>query len=169
MSPEAFENMVPALRPLMVKVGRDFFGNKMDADDVAQEGLLRLWRYCERLSAEQNMEALAIKVAKNVCVEIYRRGNAPTVTLDVETGSHEAQASYDADAGIAAVERLQEIDEAMARLGPRERELLMKKHMEGYTADEIAQATGISKPSVKSMISMARKKLMKELQNILQT
>jgi RNA polymerase sigma factor (sigma-70 family) len=79
------------------------------------------------------------------------------------------QASYDADAGIAAVERLQEIDEAMARLGPRERELLMKKHMEGYTADEIAQATGISKPSVKSMISMARKKLMKELQNILQT
>ena len=169
MSPEAFENMVPALRPLMVKVGRDFFGNKMDADDVAQEGLLRLWRYCERLSAERNMEALAIKVAKNVCVEIYRRGNAPTVTLDVETGSHEAQASYDADAGIAAVERLQEIDEAMATLGPRERELLMKKHMEGYTADEIAQATGISKPSVKSMISMARKKLMKELQKILQT
>ena len=45
MSPKEFENMVPALRPLMVKVGRDFFGNSTDAEDVAQEGLIRLWKY----------------------------------------------------------------------------------------------------------------------------
>ena len=36
MSPKEFENIVPVLRPLMVKVGRDFFGNDADADDVAQ-------------------------------------------------------------------------------------------------------------------------------------
>lgn len=167
MSPKEFENIVPALRPLMVKVGRDFFGNESDADDVAQEGLIRLWRYCERLNAERNMEALAVKVAKNICVEIYRRRNTMTVTLQSGMEGDETYAGADAD--IEAGETQQKIDEAMERLSPRERELLRKRHIEGHTADEIATETGIPKPSVKSMISMARKKLIKELQNILQT
>ena len=167
MSPKEFENIVPALRPLMVKVGRDFFGNRTDADDVAQEGLIRLWRYCERLNAERNMEALAIKVAKNVCVEIYRRRNNLTVTLESNIESNETYAS--ADASIEAGETQQKIDEAMERLSPRERELLRKRHIEGHTAEDIAQETGIPKPSVKSMISMAKKKLINELQKILQT
>ena len=167
MSPKEFENIVPALRPLMVKVGRDFFGNRTDADDVAQEGLIRLWRYCERLSVERNMEALAIKVAKNVCVEIYRKRNSMTVTLESNIESNETYAS--ADASIEAGETQQKIDEAMERLSPRERELLRKRHIEGHTAEEIAQETGIPKPSVKSIISMAKKKLINELQKILQT
>ena len=167
MSPKEFENIVPALRPLMVKVGRDFFGNDADADDVAQEGLIRLWRYCERLSAERNMEALAVKVAKNICVEIYRKRTTKTISLTDRLESNEA--SDDADANIVAGETQQKIDEAMERLSPRERELLRKRHLEGHTADEIATETGIPKPSVKSMISMARKKMIKELQKILQT
>ena len=164
MSPKEFENIVPALRPLMVKVGRDFFGNRTDADDVAQEGLIRLWRYCERLSAERNMEALAVKVAKNICVEIYRKRNNKTVTLN-----ERLKDDTTADAHLNAEETQQKIDEAMERLSPRERELLRKRHLEGHTAEEIAQETGIPKPSVKSMISMAKKKLINELQKILQT
>ena len=167
MSPKEFENIVPALRPLMVKVGRDFFGNESDADDVAQEGLIRLWRYCERLNAERNMEAMAVKVAKNICVEIYRRRNTMTVTLQSGMEGDETYAGADAD--IEAGETQQKIDEAMERLSPRERELLRKRHIEGHTAEEIATETGIPKSSVKSMISMARKKLIKELQNKLQT
>ncbi len=151
----------------MVKVGRDFFGNDADADDVAQEGLIRLWRYCERLNAERNMEALAVKVAKNICVEIYRKRTTKTISLTDRLESNEA--SDDADAAIVAGETQQKIDEAMERLSPRERELLRKRHIEGHTAEEIATETGIPKPSVKSMISMARKKMIKELQKILQT
>ena len=169
MSPKEFENMVPALRPLMVKVGCDFFGNPTDAEDVAQEGLLRLWKYCERLNAERNIEALAIKVAKNVCVEMFRRRNVLTVTLDGGIESGKAFASNDADASIEAGETQQKIDEALERLSPRERELLRKRHIEGHSAEEIAQQTGIPKPSVKSIISMARKKLINELKKILQT
>lgn len=168
MSPKEYENMVPTLRPLMVKVGRDFFGNRTDADDVAQEGLMRLWRYCERLSPERNMEALAIKVAKNICVEMYRRRKARTVMLDgVE--HDETFVTNNADADIEAGETQEKIDEAMERLSPRERELLRKRHVEGHTSEEIANDTGIPKASVKSMISMARRKLINELQKILHT
>ena len=162
MSPQEFENIVPALRPLMVKVGRDFFGNESDADDVAQEGLIRLWNYCERLDARRNMEALAVRVAKNVCVELYRKRNNNTVALN-----EKLKDDTTADAHLNAEETQQKIDEAIERLSPREQELLRKRHIEGHTAEEIANETGIPKPSVKSIISMAKRKLINDLQKIL--
>jgi RNA polymerase sigma factor (sigma-70 family) len=53
--------------------------------------------------------------------------------------------------------------DAIARLKPRERELFEMRQLEGLTLDEITAQTGIQKPSVKSMISTARKKLLTEL------
>ena len=162
MSPQEFENIVPELRLLMVKVGRDFFGNQTDAEDVAQEGLIRLWNYCERLDARRNMEALAVRVAKNVCVDTYRKRSNNTITLD-----DRLEDDTTADAHLNAEETQHKIDEAIERLNPRERELLRKRHIEGYTAEEIANETGIPKPSVKSIISMAKRKLINDLQKIL--
>ena len=146
----------------MVKVGRDFFGNQTDAEDVAQEGLIRLWNFCERLDARRNMEALAIRVAKNVCVDTYRKRSNNTITLD-----DRLEDDTTADAHLNAEETQHKIDEAIERLNPRERELLRKRHIEGHTAEEIANETGIPKPSVKSIISMAKRKLINDLQKIL--
>jgi RNA polymerase sigma factor (sigma-70 family) len=162
MSPQEFENTVPELRLLMVKVGRDFFGNQADAEDVAQGGLIRLWNFCERLDARRNMEALAIRVAKNVCVETYRKRSNNTITLDDRLEDNST-----ADAHLDAEETQHKIDKAIERLSPREQELLRKRHIEGHTAEEIANETGIPKPSVKSIISMAKGKLINDLQKIL--
>jgi RNA polymerase sigma factor (sigma-70 family) len=146
----------------MVKVGCDFFGNQTDAEDVAQEGLIRLWNFCERLDARRNMEALAIRVAKNVCVETFRKRSNNTITLD-----DRLEDNTTADANLDAEDTQHKIDEAIERLSPREQELFRKRHIEGHTAEEIANETGIPKPSVKSIISMAKRKLIKDLQKIL--
>lgn len=72
MTLEEFEHIAPLLRPLMERVGRDFFGNDDDAEDVAQEAMIRLWTYCQHLDASRNLEAFAVKVAKNVCINMHR-------------------------------------------------------------------------------------------------
>lgn len=145
----------------MVKVGRDFFGNQMDAEDVAQEALLRLWKYCERLNADRNLDALAVKVAKNVCVDLYKSRNTYEDEITSDIASPPSQS---ADAELHAKEVQQKIDEAMERLNPRERDLLKARQFEGKSAEEISEQTGIPKSSVKSMISTARKKLKMDLQ-----
>lgn len=61
MTQEEFKHIIPQLRPLMVDTGRKFFGNTMDAEDVAQESLIRLWHYCRSLDAERNMQGLAVR------------------------------------------------------------------------------------------------------------
>ena len=59
MTRSEFEHIAAQLRQRVLKVGLDFFSNKEDAEDVAQETMVQLWRYLEHIDAERNVEALA--------------------------------------------------------------------------------------------------------------
>ena len=65
--------MASQLRKEMLTIGMAFFGNREDAEDVAQEGLVKLWSYCEHIDTERNVKALAVRGAKNCCVSIHRQ------------------------------------------------------------------------------------------------
>ena len=159
MTRDEFEHIAPRLRTAMMRVGQEFFGDRDEAEDVAQDGLVRLWHYCERLDSRRNMENLAVMVAKNLCVERHkRRREMMGISSDPP-----AQQSYDADAPIRAVETERQIDMAIGHLAPREQQLVRKRHLEDKTTDEIAEETGIPKASVKTMLSMAMAKLKKRL------
>ena len=160
MERREFEQMLSRLRPLTVQVGYRFFGNRNDAEDVAQDALLRLWTYCEQLDAERNMEALAIMVAKNICVEKYKRKQIgiAEANQDIEAGE-----GYAADGGIRAQVTQMLIDTAIKSLSPRQQQLVRRRYIEDHSAEEIAAETGIPKPSVKSMLSTAKSKLIKIL------
>ena len=73
-----FEHIAQRLRPRIVHVAYDFFESMDDAEDVAQETLVRMWRLCERLDENRNVEALSVRVAKSVCVDMYRRQHIKT-------------------------------------------------------------------------------------------
>ena len=166
MTRSDFEHIARRLRPLMLRVALDFFGSTNDAEDVTQESMMRLWSYCERIDSERNVEGLAVRVAKNCCVSWYRR-RAPLAAVPDLAGSpsdqvaglspspHDLLEAKDTQAILAA---------ALARLKPRERELFDMRQLQGFSLDEIADLTAIPKPSVKAMISAARKKLLIDLQ-----
>lgn len=161
MNRKEFENIVPELRPLMVKVARDFFGNQDDAEDVAQDALVRLWNYCERLDANRNMKQLAIMVTKNCCIDTYKRRQ---MMVEVSCSDERmAGETYQADAEVVAQETRGRIDSAIRCLSPREQQLVRKRYLEDHSAEEIARETGIPKPSVKSMLSGAKAKLIRIL------
>lgn len=154
MTEQEFEHVVPRLRPLIRRVGLDFFSSADDAEDVCQESLIRLWTYCEQLDARRNLDALAVKVAKNVCVSIYRSSKQHQPLTDI----HPSPNADEADAPLRQKEANEKIDASLARLAPRERDLIRRRYMDDQTVDEIAHDTGIAKPSVKSILSMAKKK-----------
>ena len=73
MTQDEFEHIAPALRELMLSVGRSFFGNDDDAEDVAQEGLVALLRFIDRMESGVRHDALAIRVAKHCCMDMVRK------------------------------------------------------------------------------------------------
>ena len=167
MTRSDFEHIAPRLRPLMVQVALDFFGSEDDAEDVAQEALLSLWRYCEHIQTERNVEGLAVRVAKNCCVSWQRRQGL-SATVPDESPSDSAPALSHSPHDLLEAKEVQETQhEIIARLKPRERELFEMRQIEGLPPNEIAARTGLQKASVNVIVCCARKKVFSELKKIL--
>lgn len=158
MTRHEFEHILPEMRRLMLSVGRDFFGNDMDAEDVAQDGLIELWRYCERMDAGRSFQPLALRVAKHCCIDIMRR-RRETVPLSEYEFSSQSEGGGGGLEEMEKAELQQAFDDALQLLGPSERHLFQLRQLEGLTLDEISEQTHIAKASAKSMISAARRKL----------
>lgn len=168
MTQAEFEKIAPGLRKVMMSVGRSFFGNESDADDVAQEGLVALWRYRDRLDAGSTHEGLAIRIAKHCCMDMVRK-RKDTVELNGEILMKEMLVARSPQEILETEELKFAIEDAVNRLNPSERRLYELRQVEGRELDEIADETKIPKPSVKSIISAARRKIYEELKKSLRS
>ena len=169
MTQEEFEHIAPKLRELMLSVGRSFFGNDDDAEDVAQEGLVALLRFIDRMEPGVQHDALAIRVAKHCCMDIVRKRKS---NLFISGKINEETAPPGRDMGASPHEDLEakELHEAVNRavqhLKPSERRLFEMRQIEGLELDDIAKQTNIAKPSIKSIVSAARKKVFEEIKGL---
>ena len=163
MDRTTFEQTAARLRPLILRIGRDFFGSADDAEDVAQETLLQLWRYCQQLDEGRNVEALAVRVAKNCCVNMKRRQHLTLVRETDSMSETRPSPHLSPHEEVEREESLKALDEAIRQLQPRERQLFEMRQQDGLSTEEIAQQTGIAKASVQSMVAMARKKVFNEM------
>lgn len=160
MTRSEFEHIAARLRQRVLKVGLDFFGSREDAEDAAQETMVQLWRYCEHIDAERNVEALAVKVAKNCCVSMYRRQKPQT---DVQSVMLNAQLEASPQEELEAKDTQRMFSEALDLLKPRERQLFEMRQMERLSTEEVSVQTGIPKASITAMVSAARKIVFTEL------
>ena len=173
MTRSEFEHIAATLRQKVLKVGLQFFGSQEDAEDAAQETMVQLWRYCEQIDTTRNIEALAVRVAKNCCVSMYRRqkpqANVKCSMINAEgvesfqrerSGNVQCDASPQEELEAKDTERM--LEEALDLLKPRERQLFEMRQLEGLSVDEISSETGIPKLSITAMVSAARKKVFTE-------
>ncbi len=164
MTRSQFEHIAAPLRQKVLKISTQFFNSHDDAEDAAQETMERLWLYCEHIDTDYNIEALAVRVAKNCCISLYRRQQRHTPTADIDKLSLNQQSPDPSPLQhLEANDTQRMLNEALLLLSPRERQLFNLHAVMGLSTDEIASQTGIPKPSITSMVSAARKKVFTEL------
>lgn len=150
------------------------------AEDVVQEALVTLWRLAEEGYPIRDAEGLAVKITKNLVVAKYRRQKLKTVSL---SGGRGGSGSGNGNGlGGKMSEREMEVaggEPATVLTDARDREMIreklygtltetQRKYLElrnelGLSLDEIAEATGRPKASIKTSISTARKQLLEQL------
>ena len=154
-----FIQLATAIRPRLISLCRSFFDRQelaCDAEDAVQETLLRLWLMHESLGKYHSPESLAMKIAKNVCIDILRKAGERHEPL--EDGIVVlASMQTDHQAIFHDTERI--VGQAMKRLSGTQRRMLVMRS-EGMTMEEIAAACGTTPASAKTMICAARKQLM---------
>ena len=166
MTQSEFEHIAQQLRSQMLKVALDFFGSQDDAEDVAQDAMVQLWRYCEQIDGGRNISGLAVRVAKNCCVNLYRKRQAAQQWSYTDIGPRALRRPDTSDSPqelLEAEDTRRMMTEVVALLKPRERQIFEMRQTMELSTEQISEQTGIPKASVTAMVSAARKKVLTEL------
>ena len=156
MTQQEFEHIAQQLRPLLLHIGQQFFGNSNNAEDIAQETLMRLWQLRDRIEQKVELEPLAIRMAKNLCISEWRRRQ---VRNSVSLSKQEAITNETISRQLEANEARAQLRSALTRLKPTEQRLFRMRHELEMDITEISAVTGIAPRSVSAMLSTAKRKL----------
>src|ERR1700682_647961 len=158
-----FEERLAECGPLAYRVARGVLRNTADAEDVAQEALLRAYRRFDRLRDRNRFRAWLVRIGFRLALDRVRSGKRreqrDTLWSQPE---HQPRAATAEDLAVSN-EFQGHLDNALAELPEKLRLVLLLAAMEGHTIDEIAAMIGVSAGTVKSRIFYARKQLAEKL------
>jgi RNA polymerase sigma-70 factor (ECF subfamily) len=158
-----FEARIAECGPLAYRVARGVLRNSADAEDVAQEALLRAYRSFDRLRDRNRFRAWLVRISFRLALDRLRSVKRRE-QRDVLWSQPAHQPPIATAEDLAASSEFQaHLDHALEELPEKLRLALLLAAMEGHTIDEIASLLGIPAGTVKSRIFVARKRLAEKL------
>jgi len=130
--------------------------NRVEAEDIAQDAMLRAWRKRDSLRNSEARKAWLGTIVRNEALrEFARKRPAPSDTIEVAHGSDDERV-------LATVERA-DLHAALERLNQRDRQLVRLRYDEDMTQEAIAHRLGIPLGTVKVRLHRVRAKLRREI------
>jgi RNA polymerase sigma-70 factor (ECF subfamily) len=146
--------------PKMVGLGRRMLGDAAEAEDVAQEVFLRVWKHAAAWKPGQaKFETWMHRVAMNLCLDRLRKGVRNAGEVSPETPDAHASATRSLD----DTQRRERVRDALQVLPERQRAALVLCYYQERTNIEAAEILGVSVDALESLLSRARRTLKTEL------
>jgi RNA polymerase sigma-70 factor (ECF subfamily) len=172
--PGAFEEVVDKYQHRLVAVLHHVVGSAEEAEDLAQEVFLRIYRSRKKYRARAKFSTWLFTIANNLALNALRsRKRKPQVPLDVRDsgplGPRPAeQLVHDSSTlptkRLAQAELAEVVRRAVEGLNERQRVAVVLNKFEEMNYAEIAEVMGLSAKAVKSLLSRARMNLRTILQ-----
>jgi RNA polymerase sigma-70 factor, ECF subfamily len=151
----AFRQLARRHLPRALALARRFTANEADAEEVAQEAILRVWLTAPRWRPVAAFRTWLYRVVVNLCLN--RRRRAPFVAL--EDVAEPPDAGPDAIAQIEAAEDSRRVAAAIAALPDRQRIAIVLTYHEGVGNAEAAAILGTSISGLESLLVRAKHSL----------
>jgi RNA polymerase sigma-70 factor (ECF subfamily) len=134
-------------------------GAYTDAEDLAQETLVRVFRYRDRYRPTAKFTTFLYTVARHVRLDALRASRR----RDARQEAARAEAEEATDGGMGAVQARMDVQPALDRLPEKLRSVIVLSVQQGLKHEEIAEVLGIPVGTVKSRMFHAFERLRKDL------
>lgn len=161
--PAAIQALVARKLPRMLALAGRMLGDAAEAEDVAQEALIRAWRQAPKwTSGKARFDTWLHRVALNLCYDrLRRRREIPTATPPDRLDEGPAP-----DRGLLATDVGVRVDQALTALPERQREALVLCHYQELTNIEAAAVMSVSVEALESLLSRGRRALRQALADL---
>ena len=159
----AFRTLVGRHLPAMLGLARRILGNAADAEDVAQEAMLRVWIHAPRWQPLALFRTWLTRVVVNLCLDRKRR--APWVALDA--AGEIADPAPGAGEKAERDERDQMVAAAIAELPTRQRAAIVLTYGDGMSNAQVADILGTSVSAVETLLVRGKQNLRGALDNVI--
>lgn len=155
--PAAARMLTLRLAPLAYRVALRMLGDRSEAEDVAQEAMLRLWRLApDWRQGEAKVSTWLYRVASNLAVDRIRRRKRGVALDQIEEPLDERPSAAE---GMIDSDRLGALEDALGQLPDRQRQAVVLRHLEGMTNPEIADVMQIGVEAVESLTARGKRAL----------
>ncbi len=159
--PAAARILTARLLPRVLSHASRVLGDRAEAEDVAQEAMLRLWKAAKDWTpGGAKPSTWLYRVTANLSVDRLRRvGRA----VGLDDAAEPEDDTPGAEARLVEAGRMAALDAALATLPERQRQAVVLRHIEGVSNPEIAEVLEISVEAVESLTARGKRALAKAL------
>tara|TARA_R110002049_G_scaffold242128_4_gene415944 strand:+ start:1636 stop:2145 length:510 start_codon:yes stop_codon:yes gene_type:complete len=160
MKQTEFLNVVLPFKDKLFRLAKRLLVSTEEAEDATQEILLKLWSKNDRMKSYDNVEAFAMTMTKNFCLDRLKSKQASNLKL-VHSNYTDTNASLQKQ--VEAQDSVSWVEKIMESLPENQKMAMQLRDVEQYDFDEIGKLLEMTPVAVRVALSRARKTVREKL------
>ena len=152
----SFRNDVLPLKNELFRLALRITLNRVEAEDVVQETMIKVWNRRDRWEELESMEAFCLTICRNIAIDKMRKMENQNQSLESEHDAPDQSYASNPEEQVMQQDRIQLVRRLIDNLPEKQRSVMQLRDIEGKSYKEIAQIMDISEEQVKIMIFRAR-------------
>lgn len=131
--------------------------NPAEAEDLVQDAMLKLWTRRDTLPEMASAEAYCVAMVHNAYLDHQRTRHMALAELNDNLATATAASADDIARSVEDRETASRVMRCIDQLPPQQRQIILRKDVEGDSYDAIAADTGLTQVNIRTILSRARK------------
>ncbi|WP_298476722.1 sigma-70 family RNA polymerase sigma factor [uncultured Maribacter sp.] len=160
MKQSEFTNLVMPFKDKLFRLAKRLLVSTEEAEDATQEVLLKLWSKNNKMDNYNNVEAFAMTMTKNFCLDRLKSKQASNLKL---VHSNYGDDNNSLQKKIEAKDSVNWVEKIMDELPEQQKMVLQLRDVEQYTFEEIEKLLDMKPTAIRVALSRARKTVREKL------
>ncbi len=160
MTEKEFLNIIKPFQDKLYRLAKRYLISEDVSEDITQDIIIKLWINRKKLNEYRNIEAFAMTMTKNACLDKLKAKNSQNLKI-VHTNYKDPDQSVERQ--IEVKDSLSIVERLMNNLPEKQRIIMQLRDVEQYSFEEIGKILEIQPVAIRVSLSRARKTIREKL------